>query len=442
MTDTTGGDLNQYLILSNDGIRHLGQCEGLFVLLNANNSFQHHRLHCLTLSHRFPFPLWRMYLLYVNVLEVQENLSPRPAQGGMRKRGIMTDSMKSDKNNSIPFLILFGIVAAIFLFILKPFFYPIFWAVVIASVFMPLYTRIDALLHRPTASASIMIVLIALIIILPATIVGSLLLSQSLQMYNSLSTDGSHVQKNIEHLMDTIAHHPYLSVLPLNKGYWIEKFADIARSIANYIFIHLTALTQNTFVFLVKFAVMLYTLFFFFRDRDAFLRIAMRVIPLGRERDKMLFERFAATARSTLKTTLLIGGLQGTLGGLIFFIAGIEGSLIWGVMMVISAIIPTVGCSIIWAPTGIIMLLTGYIWEGVLILSFGALVISTIDNFLRPILIGKDVKMHPLLIFLSTLGGIVLFGLSGFAIGPIISSLLLVIWEMYDQSYKGEIHLG
>lgn len=367
---------------------------------------------------------------------------PRPVQGGRRKRGSMADSMKSDKSSTIPFFILLGVVTALFLFILKPFFYPVFWAAVIASIFMPLYARIDALLHRPTASASVMIILIVLIIILPATLMGSLLLAQSMQMYNSLSTDGSHIQKNIQHLMDVVTHHPYLSALPLNKGYWIEKFAEIARSIANYIFIHLTALTQNTFVFLVKFAVMLYTLFFFFRDGDTFLGMAMRIVPLGNDRGKLLYERFAVTARSTLKTTLIIGGLQGTLGGLLFFIAGIEGSLIWGVMMVISAIIPAVGCSIIWAPAGIMMLITGYIWEGVLILSFGALVISTIDNLLRPILIGKDVKMHPLLIFLSTLGGIVLFGLSGFVIGPIISSLLLVIWEMYDQYYKKEITCG
>jgi len=117
----------------------------------------------------------------------------------------------------------------------------------------------------------------------------------------------------------------------------------------------------------------------------------------------------------------------------VFFITGIEGALMWGMVMVLSAIIPVVGCSIIWVPAGVIMLLTGNIWEGILILITGVLVISMIDNFLRPILLGRDVQVHPLMIFLSTLGGISLFGFSGFVIGPIIASLLLAILAMYDQ---------
>jgi predicted PurR-regulated permease PerM len=121
------------------------------------------------------------------------------------------------------------------------------------------------------------------------------------------------------------------------------------------------------------------------------------------------------------------------LGGIIFLITDIEGAVIWGLLMIIMAVVPVVGCSIIWGPAGILMLLSGQIWEGVLILASGILVISMVDNLLRPILIGKDVEMHPLLIFLSSLGGIVLFGFSGFVIGPIITSMLLAIWTMYEE---------
>jgi predicted PurR-regulated permease PerM len=107
--------------------------------------------------------------------------------------------------------------------------------------------------------------------------------------------------------------------------------------------------------------------------------------------------------------------------------------------MILTAIIPVLGCSIIWAPAGVLMLLAGHIWEGVLILAVGVLVISTVDNLLRPILIGKDVEMHPLLIFLSMLGGIVLFGFSGFVIGPIITSLFLSILQMYEEFYRQDL---
>jgi predicted PurR-regulated permease PerM len=164
----------------------------------------------------------------------------------------------------------------------------------------------------------------------------------------------------------------------------------------------------------------------------------VRILPLGMERDKLLFERFVVTARSTLKVTLIIGGIQGMLGGVVFLITGVEGAMIWGLLMIVMAIIPVVGCTIIWGPVGIAMLLIGHIWEGILILAFGTLVISTVDNLLRPILIGKDVEMHPLLIFLSTLGGIALFGFTGFVIGPIITSLLLSIWQMYEEINRGE----
>jgi predicted PurR-regulated permease PerM len=131
---------------------------------------------------------------------------------------------------------------------------------------------------------------------------------------------------------------------------------------------------------------------------------------------------------------MLLGGLQGISGGIIFYITGIEGAMIWGLLMVVMAILPGVGCAIIWAPAGIITLLSGHLWEGTTILTFGVLVISLGDNLLRPMLIGSDVELHPLLIFLSTLGGLVVFGLSGFVIGPIVASLFLAIWDMYDKS--------
>jgi predicted PurR-regulated permease PerM len=183
---------------------------------------------------------------------------------------------------------------------------------------------------------------------------------------------------------------------------------------------------------------MLYTLFFFVRDGDQFFRMAMKVIPLGMGREKFLYERFIVTARSTLKVTLIIGGIQGALGAIVFFATDVEGALIWGLLMILMAIVPVVGCSIIWAPAGIVMILMGHIWQGILILAVGIFVISTVDNLLRPILLGKDVEMHPLLIFLSTLGGIIIFGFSGFVIGPVVTSLLIALWEMYEEFYRKE----
>jgi predicted PurR-regulated permease PerM len=342
------------------------------------------------------------------------------------------------KDNNIPFFVILGMVTILFLYLLKPFFFPIFWAAVIAGVFRPLYSRINGKLNRPNLSTAILFLLIALIILLPLGTIGTLVFNESVQIYETLNPDAKHMDRNLQHLIDSISGNSIAHLFHINKEMLVAKTTEVVQGITNYIFVHLTDLTQNTLGLLVQFAIMLYTLFFFVRDGDRFLRIAMKILPLGMGREKFLFDRFIVTARSTLKVTLIIGGIQGTLGAIVFFLTGVEGALIWGLLMILMAIVPLVGCSIIWAPAGILMLLTGHVWEGVLILAVGFLVISTVDNLLRPILIGQDVEMHPLLIFLSTLGGIILFGFSGFVIGPVITSLLIAIWEMYEEFYRKE----
>ena len=340
------------------------------------------------------------------------------------------------KNDNVLFFVVLGAATLLFLYLLQPFFFPIFWAIVIAGIFQPLYRRINRRLQSPNWSTVIIFLFIALLILIPLGTVGKLVFTESLQIYETLKPGARDIDTNFQRIISAITDNPLADSIQIDKVFLSEKAAEIVRSIANYIFVNLKALTQNTLGLLVKLAIMLYTLFFFIRDGDKFLQSAIRFFPLGMGRERLLYERFLLTVRSTLKVTLIIGGIQGIIGGSLFFITGIEGAPIWGLLMILMAVVPGVGCSIIWAPAGILMLINGYNWEGVLILGVGFLVISTIDNVLRPILIGKDVAMHPLLIFLSTLGGIFVFGFSGFVIGPIITSLLLAILDMYDEFQK------
>jgi len=183
---------------------------------------------------------------------------------------------------------------------------------------------------------------------------------------------------------------------------------------------------------------MLYCLFYFLRDGDHLIDIISHYLPVDQRHINTFTSEFLVTAKATLKFTFVIGGIQGLLGGLIFYITGIESALVWGVLMVGFSIVPAIGSAIIWAPVGIIMLLLGHIWQGIAILVFGAVVISLVDNLLRPILLGKDIQMHPLLIFLSTLGGIAVFGFSGFVLGPVIASFFLAIWKIFPELYAEE----
>jgi predicted PurR-regulated permease PerM len=341
--------------------------------------------------------------------------------------------MDKEKINKILFYSILGLVGLLFLFIIQPFLFPIFWAAVIAGIFHPAFLYLNRRLSSANLAALLVMVAILVIIILPAIAIGSILLAESVDLYHSLEMGTVSIQQQIDHMTRTMTHFKYLDKLPIDTAVVSNAVADGAKGIANYIFQNLRDLTQNTVIFAAKFAIMLYTLFFFIRDGAFFVAALSRLLPLGNQREKLLFKSFGVTARATLKVTLIIGGLQGALGGLLFFALGVKGALTWGVIMIFSSIIPGVGCAIVWAPAGAIMLLLGYFWKGIIILAFGLLVISMVDNLLRPLLLGHDVQMHPLLIFLSTLGGIMFFGMSGFVLGPIVASLLLAFWRMYDD---------
>ena len=347
--------------------------------------------------------------------------------------------MQTPKSQTVLFFAIMLIVTVAFFYIMKPFIYAVFWAVVLAGLFMPVYKKVKKKLHRPTLSATIVLILICFIFIIPFVFIVGLLLKESMDIYQGISNDDSQINVYVQKLTQLIKHNPYTDSLHLDDAALTEKITELSRSVTGYIFESLKSFTQNTLQFIIQLGVMLYALFYFIRDGEKFLKSILRFLPLGQERDRILLGHFQKTANSTLKVTLIIGGIQGVLGGLLFLFTGIQGAILWGVVMIITAVIPVVGCALVWAPAGILMMIAGHLWTGIFILAFGALVISMVDHFLRPILLGRDVSMHPLLIFLSTMGGIIVFGFTGFIIGPIIMSLAMAVWQMYEEYYLKEI---
>jgi len=344
--------------------------------------------------------------------------------------------MERETTRRILFLALLGLVTLLFLYLLRPFFYAVFWAAVIAVVFHPLFAFFRRQNTPPNVAAALVMVVILFALFLPAALLGSLLLAESLDLYNSLDMDTATIDRHLRDLSRELSQYPLLAKVRIDTSFLMERLAELLKGLSGYIWQSLKGLTQNTIIFVAQLAIMFYTLFFFVRDGESFLRWVTKHRPLGGGREALLFSRFVVTARATLKVTLLIGGLQGFLGGVLFYLLGIKGALTWGVIMVGASILPGIGCSIVWAPAGLIMIIQGYIWQGILILVYGVLVISMVDNLLRPLLLGHDVQMHPLMIFLSTLGGIVLFGLTGFVLGPVIASLLLSCWRIYEEDIR------
>jgi len=333
----------------------------------------------------------------------------------------------------VVFYIFLAMITALFLYVMSPFFYPIFWAAVIAGTFSPLYAALNRKRNRPNLNASVSLAMIILLLILPMFILGTLVFKESSQIYARISAEGTEdIQERIGNVIETVRKNPLMRQFNINERNVTKKLSDLASTATKFIFDSLKNWTQNIILFLIMFAIMIYVLFYFIRDGGKFIRSCAVICPLGEAKTLMLYEKFVSTTRATLKNMLILGGLQGLLGGILFWITDIEAPLIWGLIMVLAALLPT-GSAIIWGPAGIIMLITGHTWEGVLLLAGGTLIIGTVDNLLRPLLVGKEIQMHPVMIFLSTLGGLSIFGFAGFIIGPVIASLFTAFWDIFGE---------
>jgi predicted PurR-regulated permease PerM len=261
---------------------------------------------------------------------------------------------------------------------------------------------------------------------------------ESIDIYQSFNSHNSNWITTFSEALKSLSKNTLFAKLNVQQAFLINKSQEAFKILADYVFTHISEFTQNTILLFINFAVMLYSLFYFLRDGEMLINSLTKKIPMDKKHVDHFISQFITTAKSSLKFTFVIGGIQGLLGGLTFYITGIDKALIWGVLMCGFSVIPAVGCSLIWLPAALIMLFLGYIWQGITILIFGIVVISSVDNLLRPVLMGRDTEMHPLLIFLSTLGGLAIWGFSGFVLGPVIAALFLAGWKIFPEIYPKE----
>ncbi len=333
-----------------------------------------------------------------------------------------------------PFFIGLLIAATIaFVALLSGFWQPIFWAAVIGILFRPVEIRIAARLKgRNTLAAVLTVIMIFFTVIVPAMLVASAVTVEAAGVYGRIQSGE----------LDLGAIVRWVRGLTPQVGEWAARFGidleDLSQKLSNAAvagskFIASLALStgQNVAAFIVMFFLMLYLLFFILRDGREILGYIHCAIPLPDDQERQMFAKFAEVSRATIKGTLVIGLIQGFLGGLMFGILGIKGAVFWGVVMVILSILPAIGAGLIWAPAAIFLLASGELVKGMVLMAYGVLVIGLIDNLLRPILVGRDTKMPDYLVLLSTLGGLGLVGITGFVLGPVIAALFLAVWQMY-----------
>ena len=220
---------------------------------------------------------------------------------------------------------------------------------------------------------------------------------------------------------------------------WQDKIGDIAKTVSSFLYQSIRGISKSAFRVAVVLGVMLFTMYYLFKDGRASLDRITYLIPLNRAHTELLISKFVSMIRATIKGTMVIGVIQGIIGGLTLWIFGVGSPVLWGVIMAVLSIIPLAGSTLVWGPAGIIRILTGHIGSGIAILAIGVAIISTIDNVLRPRLVGQDTTMHPLFIFFGTLGGISLFGIVGFLVGPIIAALFVTVWDIYGTEFKEQL---
>jgi len=191
---------------------------------------------------------------------------------------------------------------------------------------------------------------------------------------------------------------------------------------------------QNTLDFIVGFFVMLYLLFFLMRDGSDLSKTLRNALPLARPHTHYLLNKFTTVIRATIKGNVAVAAAQGLLGGVAFAVLGVQGALLWGVVMAFLSLLPAVGAALIWAPVAIWFLATGAVFKGLALIFIGVFVIGLVDNLLRPLLVGKDTQMPDYIVLISTIGGMAIFGINGFVIGPVIAALFMAVWSLFAES--------
>ena len=336
------------------------------------------------------------------------------------------------------FVVLVILVTLAFAWILRPFVGAVLWGVILAIVFQPLYRRLlRSWNQRRTLAALGTVVLILVLVILPLTLLSVLLVQEGVSTYQRIQSGELNIGRYfrdvfealpawVTNLLDRLG----LTTLPLVK----ERLTSGLTQSLQFLASRALNIGQNALQFVLSLFVMLYLLFFLLRDGPGLSRRIRDAIPLRPEQRRSLAERFATVIRATVKGNIVVAVVQGALGGLIFWLLGIGAPVLWGALMTLLSLLPAVGAAIVWLPVGVYLLVTGATWKGIVLIAYGMLVIGLIDNILRPILVGKDTRMPDYVVLISTLGGIAVFGLHGFVIGPMIAALFITIWDIASAS--------
>lgn len=342
---------------------------------------------------------------------------------------------------NVAFLLLVALTTAAFFALIKDFLMPVFWAAVLATVFHPLQQRyVDALRGRASAAALLTVATIVALVVLPLALLGLAMAREAMALQEQITSGALDVRAPLRFLQRiTPLVGGYLDRFGVDLDRLAQQLSSAAVTVTQLLASRIVSLGQNVLQFTVLLFLALYVLFFFLRDGHRLIGTIIRALPLGDLRERRLLARFAEVTRATIKGTLVVGVVQGAIGGVAFWALGIPGPVFWGAVMTVLSILPAVGAAVVWLPAAVILLSLGQVVKAIVLVAVGVFVIGLVDNLLRPILVGRDVGMPDYVVLLATLGGLAVFGISGFVIGPVIAGFFLTVWGMFaeEQSREG-----
>lgn len=312
---------------------------------------------------------------------------------------------------------------------LEPFLGVLLWAAVLVIIFYPLYERLVVKTKRPSISAILSILLIMIVVILPIVLISLAVANELTTLVNNLETAG---QKLMANPVQSERIHKLLSAFQSYIN--IENLKEPISKISQRVLQGTINVVGGVVGAIVKIFFILFAMYYLFRDGEKIARKLPDQIPLERDRAVRILTHTREIISASVYGVLVIAIIQGTLGGLMFWFLGIPSSLVWGVLMTLLSTIPMAGAFVVWAPAAVVLALAGHWGQAVILTLWGSIVIGSIDNFVRPKLVGQKARMHELVIFFSVLGGLSVFGVLGILLGPVVVAITTALLEVLGES--------
>lgn len=351
---------------------------------------------------------------------------PPPAPGAQRR------IFPAEKPS---FVILLVLVTIAFCWLLLPYFSGLLWAVILAILFRPLHDRLeDATGGRRGLAAAVSVLACICIVVIPGGLVVSSMAREAASLYDRISSNqlspASVLDRLWQLLPDAVTRQlEYFGITGL--GEIQSRITTFLGEASQTIATRVVSIGQDTLQLVIGLGIMLYVLFFLFRDGPELLRAVRRSSPLSPAYTNHFLARFTSTVKATVKGNVIIALIQGLIGSVAFWAVGLEAAVLWGSLMALLSLLPAVGAALVWAPAAAYLMLTGEVLRGVVLILIGTLVIGLVDNLLRPPLVGREIRLPDFVVLVSTVGGISLFGINGFVIGPLIAALFVAAWSLF-----------